>query len=75
MVSYHDLKDNPRGSTAFATSASLLILAGLAVFTRLYTRFVIVKTPGLDDALITTAWIFSAVLTGTIAGRKHYQCL
>jgi len=66
------LEHNPRGLSCVAVSISLNILALVILLARLYTRIYITKTPGVDDALVTVAWVFSVALLVTIAIQAEY---
>lgn len=47
-----DSKDNPRGQQAFDISVAFSALAFVSVALRLYTRWFIVRAPGIEDHLI-----------------------
>lgn len=52
-----DDKDNPRGRQAFDVSVAFTVLAFISVALRLYTRWFIVRAPGIEDHLIIVATV------------------
>ncbi|KAH6633404.1 hypothetical protein C7974DRAFT_392717 [Boeremia exigua] len=59
--------DNPRGEQAFDTSVAFSVIAFVSVVLRLYTRWFIVRAPGIEDHLILVATLCSICLTIAIA--------
>lgn len=47
--------DNPRGQQALNVSIAFTVLALVSVTLRLYTRWFIVRSPGIEDHLIVAA--------------------
>lgn len=60
------LSGHTSGSAVVAVTITMTALAGLVVFTRLYTRIRIVREPGLDDGFIFAALLFSIATTVTM---------
>lgn len=52
---------NYRGDGVIAAAGVMVALAGLTVAGRLYTRFAIVKQPGIEEAWIVLAWLASVM--------------
>lgn len=52
-----DGKDNPRGKQALDVSVAFTVLATISVSLRLYTRWFIVRAPGIEDYLIAVATV------------------
>ena len=52
-----DGRDNPRSKQAFDVSVAFTVLATLSVSLRLYTRWFIVRAPGIEDYLIAIATV------------------
>lgn len=52
-----DGRDNPRGKQAFDVSVAFTVLATVSVTLRLYTRWFIVRAPGIEDYLIAVATV------------------
>jgi hypothetical protein len=49
--------DNPRGRQAVEISTTFTVLAAITVSLRLYTRFFLVRCPGVEDYLIVLAMV------------------
>ncbi|KAH7068725.1 hypothetical protein FB567DRAFT_249000 [Paraphoma chrysanthemicola] len=64
--------DNPRGRQAVEISAAFTGIAGVIVALRLYTRFFLVRCPGIEDYGIVLAMICSIGLTITIAFQAKW---
>ncbi|PNS20585.1 hypothetical protein CAC42_312 [Sphaceloma murrayae] len=63
---------NYRGDHVIAAGGIMVTLAGLTIIGRLYTRFVIVKQPGIEEAWIVLAWLASVVTLVTyVMMRKN----
>ncbi|KAL1651842.1 hypothetical protein SLS61_005213 [Didymella pomorum] len=67
-----DGKDNPRGKQALDVSVAFTVLATISVSLRLYTRWFIVRAPGIEDYLIAVATICSILLTIAIAYQAKW---
>ncbi|KAF4552493.1 Hypothetical protein D9617_10g074750 [Elsinoe fawcettii] len=52
---------NYRGDSVIAVAGLMVALAGLTVMGRLYTRFAIVKQPGIEEGFIVLAWLASVM--------------
>ncbi|KAL6703682.1 hypothetical protein ACN47E_009456 [Coniothyrium glycines] len=61
------LFNNPRGTQAVAISSAFTGLSTIAVVLRLYTRFFLIKCPGLEDYMILIAMLSCIGLTVCIA--------
>jgi hypothetical protein len=53
----HDGSKNPRGQQAFDVSVAFTAIAFVSVMLRLYTRWFIVRSPGIEDHLIIVATV------------------
>lgn len=62
MLITHDGSENPRGQQAFDVSVAFTFLAFLSVTLRLYTRWFIVRAPGIEDHLIIVATVSALCL-------------
>lgn len=49
--------DNPRGRQAVEISTTFTVLAAIIVTLRLYTRFFLVRCPGIEDYGIVLAMV------------------
>jgi hypothetical protein len=49
--------ENPRGQQAVNISVAFTVLATITVVLRLWTRFFIVRFPGIEDYFITLATV------------------
>lgn len=49
--------NNPRGQQAFGVSTAFTVVAFIAVALRLYTRWFIVRAPGIEDHFIIVATV------------------
>jgi hypothetical protein len=49
--------ENPRGQQAFDASVAFTVIASICVALRLYTRWFIVRSPGIEDHLIIVATV------------------
>lgn len=49
--------ENPRGQHAFDASVAFTVIAFVSVLLRLYTRWFIIRTPGIEDHLIIVATV------------------
>jgi hypothetical protein len=49
--------ENPRGQQAFDASVAFTVIATICVALRLYTRWFIVRSPGIEDHLIIVATV------------------
>jgi len=67
------LADNPWGMGVVGVTLAFTTLALVFVGARLYTRLVLVKSAGLDEILISLAWIFSLILTVTTVLRRSFS--
>ena len=56
-------RPNPGGTNYLATEVPFVSIATLLVVTRIYVRTVIVRKPGLDDALIVLATVIECIET------------
>jgi hypothetical protein len=54
---HSDLHHNPRGRQAVVVSATFTALAFIIVSLRLYTRFFLVRCPGVEDYGVTLAMV------------------
>lgn len=54
------------GTRTFVTAAVVTGLAAVLVFSRMYSRFVLIKHAGVEDYLIVLAFLFSVGLTTVI---------
>ncbi|UPX15287.1 uncharacterized protein EKO05_0005741 [Ascochyta rabiei] len=64
--------ENPRGRQAFDISIAFTVIAFFSVVLRLYTRWFIVRAPGIEDHLIIVASLFSICLTICIAYQARW---
>ncbi|OAG04340.1 uncharacterized protein CC84DRAFT_1120685, partial [Paraphaeosphaeria sporulosa] len=64
--------NNPRGRQAIDVSAAFTGIAAVLVILRLYTRFFLIRCPGLEDYMITIAMASSIGLTICIALQVHW---
>lgn len=48
---------NPRGQQAFDVSVAFTVIAFISVVLRLYTRWFLVRAPGIEDHLIIVAMV------------------
>ncbi|KAJ5124258.1 uncharacterized protein N7515_008083 [Penicillium bovifimosum] len=55
-----------------AVTAAFTGLAAIVTGLRLYTRFFLVKAPGLDDAMLVAALVCSCVFTALVIVERHY---
>lgn len=58
----HDGSENPRGQQAFDVSVAFTVLAFVSVTLRLYTRWFIVRAPGIEDHFIIVATVSALCL-------------
>ncbi|PSK56915.1 hypothetical protein B9Z65_6539 [Elsinoe australis] len=63
---------NYRGDGVIAAAGVMVALAGLTVAGRLYTRFAIVKQPGIEEAWIVLAWLASVMTMVTYVMMHKY---
>lgn len=49
--------ENPRGQQAFDASVAFTVISCICVALRLYTRWFIVRSPGVEDHLIIVATV------------------
>lgn len=49
--------ENPRGQQAFDVSIAFTVIAFICVALRLYTRWFIVRSPGIEDHLVIIATV------------------
>lgn len=63
------------GDAVFGVTIGMTCLAGIVVLTRLFTRVRIVRDPGLDDAFIVAAILFSIATTVTMClqGKRNHH--
>ena len=54
------------GEAVVGVTIGMVVVAGLVVLSRLVTRVFVVKSPGLDDAFIAAALLFSIATTVTM---------
>lgn len=54
------------GEAVVAATIGMVVLAGVVVLLRLFTRVFIVKSPGWDDAFIAGSLLFSIATTVTM---------
>lgn len=54
-----DLNRNPRGRQAVVVSTVFTVLASIVVALRLYTRFFLVRSPGIEDYGVSLAMVSS----------------
>jgi len=66
MSSSFDNSTSPKAAGALICGAVMTALAGLVMISRLVTRFVFVKSPGLEDAFILLAWLTALVYLITL---------
>ncbi|KAJ8114955.1 hypothetical protein OPT61_g3276 [Boeremia exigua] len=66
----HD--DNPRGRQAFDVSVAFTVIALTSVLLRVYTRWFIVRAPGVEDHLIVGAVLCSVSLTVCVAYQAKW---
>ncbi|KAJ4992001.1 hypothetical protein SVAN01_02596 [Stagonosporopsis vannaccii] len=64
--------DNPRGRQAFDVSVAFTVIAFVSVVLRLYTRWFIIRTPGIEDHLIIVATVCSILLTTCIGYQAKW---
>ncbi|RLM00667.1 hypothetical protein CFD26_108692 [Aspergillus turcosus] len=62
-----------RHSRILGVTTALLVLSTLTVILRLYTRFMIVRTPGWDDALIAAAVATNYVFYAWLIVELHHH--
>ncbi|KAF2993176.1 hypothetical protein E8E13_000879 [Curvularia kusanoi] len=67
-----DLNRNPRGRQAVVVSTVFTVLASIVVALRLYTRFFLVRSPGIEDYGVSLAMLCSIGLTICIAFQAHW---
>ena len=61
------------GSAVVGVTIAMTCLAGLAVFSRLFARLVVVRNAGLDDGFIVGALLFSIATTVTMCLQGQYS--
>ncbi|KAF3049938.1 hypothetical protein E8E11_009937 [Didymella keratinophila] len=69
---HSDLDHNPRGRQAVVVSATFTTLAFIIVSLRLYTRFFLVRSPGVEDYGVTLAMVCSIGLTICIGYQAQW---
>jgi hypothetical protein len=62
-----------RQNFAIATSTVVLSVTAIAVFLRLYTRFTLVKTVGIDDWAVAVAYTFTLACGISVAVGKYMR--
>lgn len=65
--------DNPRGQQAVDISIAFTVIALVSVALRLYTRWFIVRSPGIEDHLIVAASV--SACTVTLFGMKGKELI
>lgn len=55
--------NNPRGELAVRVSIAFTVIADFVVVVRLWTRLVIIRTPGLEDLCIFVAMLLCTAFT------------
>lgn len=61
-----DLNHNPRGRQAVVISATFTTLAFVIVALRLYTRFFLVRSPGVEDYGVSLAMVSEPAESETV---------
>ncbi|KAJ4392854.1 hypothetical protein N0V91_011230 [Didymella pomorum] len=69
---HSDLDHNPRGRQAVVVSTIFTVLAFIIVSLRLYTRFFLVRSPGVEDYGVTLAMMCSIGLTICIGYQAQW---